>query len=332
MKKHTLLILPVLLINSVSAQNQEEPHIIPAAFGQKIDRTGSYIMAQYISGSTIAYDIARLDATFYGGYYPGNGNCITNEGMLVGQDMETSRGVIMKNGTASIPGTLNNILQSSLDAITPDGKRACGWIQNAKGGPIQLPFYCDIDDNGTVGEPIILPYPSKDLFNDTPQYCTASYISDDGKRIAGIVQDGTGFYAYPIVYSQLEDGSWEYTCPSEPLFNPNHLEIPEYPDFDNIEVPKAPEITDFMTPEKKEEWEKAMQEYESSGGNAQRNPWSDVTYYTGDEGYDDFEKAIVEYNQEVNNIIGKVLDDYWMSMAKVGEYARFIPNLAFSHD
>lgn len=329
MKNYISLFISALLAFHASAQDANEPFILPEAFTQKINPNGQAVMAQDISGSAIVYHIDTNEAEWYGGFYPGNGNCLSNNGILVGQEMEASRAAIMKDGVATLPSVLPSVLQSSFDAITPDGTRACGWVQNPRSGPMQIPFYCEIGEDGTAGEPVVLPYPSKDFFNDIPQFCTASAISDDGKTIAGIVQDATGFYSYPIIYKQNEEGKWEDIYPSEPLFNPEHLEIPKFPDLDNLDYPQQPLITDYMTPEMKKEWDEAMREYEASG-DVELNPWLYVSYFTGEEGYEEYERAVMAYNQEVNNIIGEVMDDFWKQMAKVGEYARFIPNLALS--
>ena len=329
MKTHILSLLAVATVTGINAQTTVEPLIIAEAYAQKMNNAGTAFMAQDIAGNAIMYDFESGDELWYGGYYPGNGNCIADNGMLVGQDMETSRAAIMKEFVGEVPSSFTKYVSSSLDGITPDASRACGWVQNPKGGPTVIPVYCDIAEDGSVGEVQQLPYPPKDFFNDTPQFCTAVSISNDGKTIAGVVQDATGFYTYPIVYKQDQSGEWSYTCPSQPMFNPEHLEIPKFPDFNNVDFPKQPQITDFMTPEKQKEWEEDMAQYEETG-DADMNPWSYVEYFTGEEGYKEFEKAIVEYNREVNNIMDTLLDDYWKNMAKVGKYACFIPNMALS--
>lgn len=327
--------LPFLFTTIISfgtfAQEIPQPLVIGEAYAQKINPVGKEMMAQDIAGNAIVYTVEEGEEIWYGGYYPGNGNCLANNGILVGQDMETSRAAIMKDAAGEVPQTFAIYPGSTLDAITPDGTRACGWVQNLKGGPIVIPVYCEITADGTAGEVKPLPYPSKDFFNDTPQYCTAVYISDDGKTIAGIVQDGTGFYSYPIVYTENANGEWSYICPSEPLFNPDHLEIPKFPDFNTPDMPRQPQITDFMTPEMKKEWEEDMAQYEATN-DPDLNPWSYVTYFTGEEGYQAFEQAIVDYNREVNRIIGEQIDNYWKEMARVGKYACFVPNMALSPD
>ena len=329
MKNYLFLFISMLIAFQLSAQDKTTPFVLEEIYVLGINQTGEDVVAQDISGSALVYNIPSGELFWYGGIYPGNGNCLSNNGILVGEQMESSRAVIMKDNSYFLPTTIPPLLQSAFDCITPDGTRVCGWIQNPRTGVMQIPFYCDIAEDGTVGEPNILPYPSKDFFNEVPQYCTAAFISDDGKTIAGVVQDSSGFYRYPIVYKQKEGGEWEYMLPSEPMFNPEHLEIPKFPNLYDPSIPKKPEITDFMTQEMKEEWYEAMKEYEATG-DPQLDPWSYVVYFTGEEGYDNYEKAIIEYNRKVNETIGKLLDEYWLQMAKVGKYARFTPNLALS--
>lgn len=329
MKPYLTILLTTIITGSAIAQVITEPYIIPEAYSLRISQNGKYVVAQDIAGNGIVVNPQEDEALWYGVNYPGNGNCITNDGVLVGQNMETSTATVMSNLNSVTPPSLAAYGNSSLDAITPDGTRACGYVMNPNVGVLSLPFYCDIAADGTFGEVNILPYPPKDFFGQTPQSCTAVYISDDGKTIAGTVTDDTGFYSYPIVYKQDASGNWSYTCPSEPLFNPDHLPIPQFPSEEGMDLPKQPEITDFMTSEKKAEWEQDMADYEATG-DPQLNPWSYVTYFTGEDGYKAFEQAIVDYNRAVNEIYGKAIDNYWKEMAKVAKYACFIPNLALS--
>ena len=328
MKSYLPLLLTAVISGQILAQ-ETAPYIIPEAFAVRISQNGNYIVAQDIAGNAIVVNPKETEELWYGAYYPGNGNCVTNEGVLVGQSMENSMAVVMKDLEGVVPLSLTAYANSAFDAITPDGSRACGYVANPEVGVLSIPFYCDIAPDGTVGEVNILPYPPKDFFGQTPQFFTAVYISDDGKTIAGTVTDDTGFYSYPIVYTQDASGNWSYNCPSEPLFNPDHLPIPQFPSEEGMDLPKQPEITDFMTPEKKAEWEQDMADYEATG-DPDLNPWTYVAYFTGEDGYKAFEQAIVDYNRAVNEIYGKAIDNYWKEMAKVAKYACFIPNLALS--
>lgn len=331
MKNILPLSLCLLLPATLFAQESVAPYTIPGTFAQKVSTNGRYLMAQDFTASAILFDIENEEILYYDAYYPGNGNCVTDKGIIVGQDMSTQRGAIMINGEGSVPKVLNGQYQSTLNAITPDGTRVCGWVQNTRSGLLQIPFYCDIDENGNFLEPQGLPYPTKDLFNDTPQFCTATYISDDGKTIAGIVMDGTGFFSYPIVYTQNEAGEWNYVCPSEAMFDSENIEIPVFPDYEDLGLPDPPQITDYMSEKKKKEWEAALAEYEATGYPS-LDPWSYVTYFTGDKGYDEYEAAVIAYNTEANRLLGEAIDEYWKKMAALSQYVQFAPNMALSPD
>lgn len=322
-----ILSLSLLFASSVAgAFAQTVPTILPNALAMKVSRDGKTVIAQDVYGDAIIYDTSEKSTNTYGGYYPGNGNNCSNTGIIVGQSMTDNKGAIIASGKAYIPMALNSYDTSSLDAITPDGTRACGWITNTTGsGPMQVGFYCDITE-GTVENPILLPAPQKDFFGDVPQFCTATYISDDGKRIAGIVMDGSGFYSYPIVYTQDENGEWSYYCPSEPMFNPEGLPLPRFPQSDIV----APEITDFMTPEKRADWYEDWENYEESGGQL-LSPWEMLDYYLTDEEYQEYLDALTEYNEELWDFYDAI-DRYWEEMAKIGENAKFVSNMALSPD
>lgn len=217
----------------VNAQDANiKPSVIEEVSAKVVSPDGKYFMAQDLTGSTYVYEVNTLVSSFYSAYYPGNGNMLANNGMAVGQDMESSLGAIMMDGQAKVPVSLRNTSLSSLNAITPDGTRACGWMADFSGGPLYVPFYCDITASGSAGKPIALPIPKKDFFGTTPQYITADWISDDGKRIAGTVHEATGFFTYPIAFIQDADGNWTYTQPTESLFNPDKLPLPVAPDDD----------------------------------------------------------------------------------------------------
>lgn len=307
-----------------------KPYTIPEAFVQNVSKNGRFAMAQDVAGNAIMLSVNTQLAEWFQTYYPGNGNCVSDNGVMVGQSIEDEKCAIMKDGKAKKLQFVSNSAIGSLDAITPDGTRASGYISNPNGGfTTSVPFYCDLNENGEVMDYQILPYPKEDFFNDAPQFCNATYISDDGKTIAGIVMAGSGFYTYPIVYSQNENGEWNYVCPSQPLFNPDHLEIPEAPDDDNLPLPDPPQITSYMSTQKAMEWENAMKQYNDTRDESY-NPWNNLDYYISLEDYDEWESAVSQYYKDIKEQIEAIYDQYWKDMAKIGAGARFIPNMALS--
>ena len=94
----------------------------------------------------------------------------------------------MADGKQWVPEVFNQQISGSLHSITPDGSRVCGMIGGGSAYR-NLPIYCDIDANGNFSEPQVLPFPDKDFFGSRPQYCSATWMSDDGKTVAGQVKD-----------------------------------------------------------------------------------------------------------------------------------------------
>ena len=330
MKKIYLLGIACLLSGTVIAQDYVTPQIADF-FAQKISPDGSYIAGQDGETGTIGYLYSPITKKLVqaNNFYPGAGNCVSNTGIIVGQEIATSEshcGIVI-NGKVSQPATLkfpNDY--SCLNAITPDGTRAVGYMP-ATGATSYIPFYVNINSNGVVSAPIKLDYPKKDLFGEVPQQVIPVHISQDGRTIAGTVVDGTGFYSYPIVYTMDENGTWSYTLPSEPLFNPDKIAVPKYPEINwndpSYPVSPSKEPQKFMTPEEYQEWQEALK----SDPNA--NFWDFMT----DEEYAKYEQARREYQAWQDELIGDKFDRYWKAMYEIGKYQMFsMNNFALSGD
>lgn len=253
MLKQFLLTAALVGCLSSYAEVGYEPLYLKNLYAVKITPNGKWMGS--MAGGAQVYDITAGKTIDYSDCFLGLGNTISDNGVAVGDRGDI--GVVMKDGIAATPPTLRSAWFCDINAITPDGSRLTGLISNPTSGPIFVPFYCDIDDEGNVGEPVILPYPEKDFFNVTPQYVTAVWISDDGNTILGQVQDDYGAYEYPIVYKCSSAGEWSYSLPSESLFNPNHLEILPNP---WVNEPPFPEPVNFMYPESRELFEQMQEE------------------------------------------------------------------------
>lgn len=329
MKKIYLLGIACLLSGTAMAQDYETPQITDF-FSQKISPDGSYIVGQDITG-TIGYLYSPITKKLVqaNNFYPGAGNCVSNNGIIVGQEIATSEmhcGIVI-NGKVTEPATLKNMGFSSLNAITPDGTRAVGYMANNSGATSYIPFYVNINPNGVASAPIKLDYPKKDLFGEAPQQIIPVHISQDGSTIAGTVVDGSGFYSYPIVYKMDEKGVWSYTLPSEPLFNPDKIAVPKFPEIDwndpNYPVQPSKEPQKYMTPEEYQSWQEALKS----------NPNAPFWDYMSDETYAQYEEAVKEYGKWQDEIIGDKLDNYWKAMYQVGKYQMFaLNNFALSGD
>ena len=109
--------------------------------------------------------------------------------------------------------------------ITPDGKVICGVVGNDDvsldaTNIMSLPAVWYLQDDGTYGEPVVLPHPEKDFTGRVPQYVSAISISDDGKTVVGQVRDYRGSMEEPIVYTCNDKGEWSYTLICPELINP----------------------------------------------------------------------------------------------------------------
>ena len=254
MKKLTLLLAFGASIAGMQAQTEvwDGVTIVEHMYTQKISDNGVWAVGFSPDGGTITYNIVTGLAAYYPNGDYGRGHVVSNNGWVVGCEMiedQASRAVVMSDGKMWYPSVFPKGASSNLHSITPDGSRVCGVVGGTSRQYDNLPIYCDIDADGNFGEIKYLPFPDTTFLGNRPQYCSATWISSDGKTIAGQVIDGRGFIVYPVLYKQAADGSWSWSTPSEKLFNPKNLPIPEpIGEMEDVfpDVP-YPEIQDFMT-------------------------------------------------------------------------------------
>ena len=314
MKKPLLLSIALLacLVSYAQAEELDGITILPDAYTMKISADGTQVVGTPGDRSTIYYNLDTKDAYYYGNLDFGLGFVVADNGWIVGMDVEDSgKGVIMAGKTVIYPDVFDSYSMSDIHSITPDARRICGVVGNPGYGPTYLPFYCDIDESGNFGQVNILPYPDKDLFGMSPQFSSATWMSADGKTIAGQVVDARGFFIYPILYKENESGEWTISYPAESLFNPNGLPIPEpIPDLEEM-FPGVtyPEITDFMSPEAAQEFEEALLEWEAGGFEAENDPYENLDLFMTPEEIEAYEEAAIRYNNalEEYNIL---FDEY----------------------
>lgn len=265
--KNLLLFLAVATAPAVTyaGENTTQPEVIPDFYALKMSNDGKIFISETDGETMAVYNRETNDYKEYSLCSRGLGNAISDNGIIVGSTLE-DKPVIIIDGKLTSPAKLSNYILCNLHGITPDGTRICGLISNPKSGGsddeenlMYLPMYVELND-GEVSEPVILPHPDKDFVNLTPQSCSATWISDDGRTIMGQVLDNSGMMPYPIVYRQASDGTWSYVLPTADLLNPEHLTLPPYP----VE-PVQPEPTDYMDEEEKAEYNADMAEWEASG-------------------------------------------------------------------
>lgn len=327
MKKITLLsILALSTFTPVIAQNSLEPVLLEDTYLMKINPAGTLAAGQDGFGSiTIGYDIITGVSEWYPACFPGDGNCISNNGFIVGQEMQVDGmyAAIMKDGEITVTDALKRGGMSQFNGITPDGSRACGYITNTSGrGALLVPFYCDITPEGKLLDPVLLPCPEKDLFGGKPQYVVGGCISDDGKVIVGLVTDGTGGYSWPIIFREDSDGKWSYTQPTESLFNPDNVILPDDPD-ETPNMLEEPFPEDYMTPEQIEDYHKFLAE----------NPnYEEYWNFMTDEAYRQYYSDHVKWAEDVSNSYYEAFDEYHKALSQMGRDQHFGGILLISPD
>lgn len=265
--------------------------MLPDFYTMRMSPDGK-VIAGFISEDTYLYNLNTEQITELTGFQIGNGNALSGDGRIaVGGTGQDQAGIVI--GTELIlPENLSSYTLCSLHGITADGTLICGTIENKKGrAPMYVPAVFEVSADGAVSDPILLPYPEKDIFGTAPQFCSAVWISDDGKTVLGQVVADNGMFKYPVLYKKNAIGEWSYTIPGENLLNPNHVEIPENPgDFELT----PPQESDFMDPDKAAAWEAALEEYRVNGFIQDQYP-NPADYMTKDQ-IDAFNKASEEYN------------------------------------
>lgn len=199
------------------------------------------------------------------GYNCGIGNCMANGGIFVGTT--TGNDAAYYNGSEWVQLKVPHPeLVNGAHGITPDGSVICGGIGTAAvsvdtDAIMSVPCIWTRGEDGTYGDPVVLPHPTKDFTGRVPQYVTARYISDDGTVVAGQVRDFSGFIQEPVVYTKGTDGEWSYTMIHPELFNPGSYVFPEFPG----DGPITPTLESFMTEEEIAAYNKAVEDWTASG-------------------------------------------------------------------
>lgn len=267
----TLLILAAAAFAVPAYGAIKTPVIYDNASFNGISNDGKYAVSQ-IYGTVVVYNLqdnseTAFEASDENYYTLGNGKSITADGsLIVGSTIEAGNAAYYEGGQWILLSVPDQQQTNVANGVTSDGKRICGNLgvhemTISEDVLMQVPVYWDRKEDGTFGEPVRLPHPDTDLFGLTPQYITAVNLSDDGKIIVGQVQDCRGFMAYPIVFTQDDNGEWSYSIPTKDLFNPDNIPAAAPP----ADGPIMPTQEDFMTDAEKEAYQAALQAYYDSG-------------------------------------------------------------------
>ena len=298
MKKTQIALLGAFISFGAFAQTSTEPIFLPNYYSVKISPNGKW-MGSMTGGATM-YNIETGESFPYQEIYLGLGNTIADNGLTVGSLNDIAK--IMSDGRSTTPVPLREFYFSEISAITRDATRITGIVNNPQPSETSfIPFYCDLDEDGTVGEVHMLPYPELDFFNCAPQFVTAVWISDDGHTIIGQVLDWRGDYEYPIIYEEDANGEWKYSLPTKQYFNPEDIDIPFNP---WLNEPVFPDAVDFMDLDSREIYEEELANAVMGWGE-----YPDPLDYMTQEQVDEFIAAIDAYNEWFYSIQDKI-DDY----------------------
>lgn len=302
MNKFLLLIGGAIMsVSAIFAQGVNTPQAYPSLQVTNISPDGNYICGQNVMNGTLtvinrstgeSFTTSNDEGMF--NYAVGLGNCMSNIGIVVCSQTDAcdEAGYCLNGEWHVLPVKEEDTGVLLANGITPDGSRICGQIGKVAFGLednlMQQPVIWNRNADGTYGDYVELPYPTKDFAGQTPQYVTAIAISADGKTIAGQVTSNTGMVQEPIIYQEAEDGTWTYNLiHNKELFNPNDVVLPEYPG----EAPEYPNASDYMTEEEMEAYNNAVEAYDAYSATY---PNKDE-YMTAEE-YAAYQEALANYN------------------------------------
>lgn len=299
--KKLLLLTGLSAISVAVFADVPEPKVIEDALISSISPNGNYAVSQGAAGLRIFNLVTGEEYTQFSGegyeeYYVGDGNCVSDNGIVVGSSPESPYPYYWKDGkwrALRIPSYAHT--SNYAQAISADGSRMCGTLRIAgMGGDddelMVAPCVWNAVGEG-YGMPVILPHPEFDYSGRIPQYITAIDMSSDGKVIVGQIRDAQGILNYPIIYREDESGEWSYEIPHEELINPDKLEIVPFPG----DGPVMPQFETFMTPEEIDAYNVAYAEYVSSGSTI---PCPEYWEYMTVDEIAAYNKAADEYNKE----------------------------------
>lgn len=316
MKKFLLSAAVVLTAIQVSAQDM---WLAEGAMFSKASEDGRYFVMED-EGSLYIYDAETDEFNIYESEYSalegynspyysvGFGNVFSDDNTMVGNYDECQPAYWQNGEWYMLPIKEEDAEKgkcNSADAITPDGRRICGGIAGDKfsidaENIMMLPVYWEKKADGTYGDYVVLPHPTKDFSGRIPQYITARSISDDGKTIIGQIVDYSGMSPMPIVYKEAADGTWSYSLPGASMMYDTEAVFPEFPT-----CPSEPDPMAYLEGEGLEAYKAACEAYDQ----AVEDWWNgliddyptrpDATQYMTEEALALYQEAMAEYEEQL---------------------------------
>lgn len=307
MKKTLLLFVSMLMATAVMAQVTRHHD---GFYFDKMSPNGKWVASQNIgsvfiyiqdSDEYVEYAASPDAVTEY--YATGIGNCISNNGILVGSTNDATCAYWQDGQWTPLLVKEENAALNMAHGITPDGSRIVGQVGgsglNMYSEIMVKPVYWDRNAEGGYDSYQPLPCPTTDFCGRKPQYITAIAVSDDGKTVIGQIVDWSGFFIYPIIYTQDNEGVWSYRTIDEGVLYPEGTQFAPWPG-------EMPDPKEYMTEEELAEYLEAMNEYmieleKYNNGEISTCPSEPVAEDYIFEYYNEYSSAMHEYAQLYNN-------------------------------
>lgn len=307
MKKTLLLFVSMLMATAVMAQVTRHHD---GFYFDKMSPNGKWVASQNIgsvfiyiqdSDEYVEYAASPDAVTEY--YATGIGNCISNNGILVGSTNDATCAYWQDGQWTPLLVKEENAALNMAHGITPDGSRIVGQVGgsglNMYSEIMVKPVYWDRNAEGGYDSYQPLPCPTTDFCGRKPQYITAIAVSDDGKTVIGQIVDWSGFFIYPIIYTQDNEGVWSYRTIDEGVLYPEGTQFAPWPG-------EMPDPKEYMTEEELAEYLEAMNEYmieleKYNNGEISTCPSEPVAEDYIFEYYNEYSSAMHEYAELYNN-------------------------------
>lgn len=295
MKK--LLLLGVAALTAASAM-AAEPIIVENSQVSAVAPRGQFFVSE-IYGELKVINMADGAVLSEWGSYEeqysvGYGRCISLDGTIVGATPYCA--AYLKNDEWTELNVLKEDVSNYAHGITPDGKLIVGTVGTSPittddtEEPMMIPAIWELQEDGTYSDCKVLPYPALDFTGRVPQYVMAVSPNNDGTKIAGYVQDYSGFFTQPIVFYRKANGEWEYKIDNS-FCNPNNLTFPPYPG----DCPDSPNFEDFMTEEEYNAYQDAISEWYASLGQEEMPEFPDFLDFMTEEEINNYNAALAAY-------------------------------------
>lgn len=291
MKKQLLLSALALVSMSGIAQTIYDGSMqIDNAYIQVLSSNGKYCVSA-IQGLMVIHDLETDESWVYEPmnesqeYSFGNGNCISRTGVLVGSEEANGTASYWEKGEWHRLPLVDENGVNLANGVSSNGNIIVGSINvNDENSISVVPAVWFRGEDGTFGQPTVLPYPKEDLFGLSPQYVLGISISDDGLTVTGQVIDNSGMVIRPLVYENV-NGEWSYKYIDEDLLDKTVV-LPPYPgDWDTEVNPK-----DYMTTEEYEQYQQDVADWRWDSGFDYPQPED----YMTDEQREAYEAAVAE--------------------------------------